>query len=453
MTQIKYLIIGVIVGGALMYLMSAINAQSAQTTTGNTTAVSAPAAASAATPAATPTTTPTTSPAPPSSNESSANDFGSSPVVTINKNPITLRQVEDTLLSQEGVRQLLEMLEKQYSVTDWSKLKDKDVIVQTATWRLTRVMLAAQLLQQKAGDAREDLIGIELVRQALEKEKIVIDETAIQNEVKRMEKRHYDALEVRNKPYMEFRSFIEQTQKMKFDEYIHQEGFKMGAGIRILVERQAQQSIADEQLQDYLKLHINNYRVQEAADLSSIYIPYQLTKDANGADVVTEEEKIRLFGVMQQLHKAIISRQVSFERTFQTFGKVYEQHADPGGRLGFVNRDGKRPIKGSRVINSLVMDEAFAAQPPYPVLLKPIATAEGMELALVHSRRSGKEPVFNEIKNQVISDIVDAELTVRTQRTLEGLRRDAVIDYQSLPPLIKKRAQDAGLTTATQTAP
>ena len=372
---------------------------------------------------------------------------GNAPVVIINGEAITLRQVEDTLLSQEGVQQLMDMLEKQYNVTNWSTLSDKDVIVQTGTWRLTRVTLAAQLLKMKASEAREDLIGITLIRQALAKEGIIIDEAVIANEVKRMEKRHYEALEARKQPYMEFRAFIEQTQKMPFNEYIHQDGFKMGAGIRILVERAAKKTLTDDQLKAYMVEHIHRYRVQEAVDVSAIYIPYQKTKGADGKETVTEDEKIRLYGVMQLLHKAILGRKVSFERTFHSYGKVYEQHADVNGRLGFVNRDGTRAIKGSRRIASRPMDEAFAAQPPYPVLLAPVASDEGMELLLVHSRRSGKEAEFAELRDRIVSDIVDAELPERTKRTIEDIRRAAVIDYQSLPPLIDQRTKDAGLPT------
>jgi hypothetical protein len=370
---------------------------------------------------------------------------GNAPTVFVNGEAITLRQMEDALLSQEGVQQLLEMLEKHYNGTDWTKLSDRDVVVQTGTWRLTRVSLAAQLLKMKAGDAREDLIGIALVQQAMAKAGVNVDEAVIQNEVKRMEKRHYDALEARKQPYMEFRSFIEQTQKMKFDEYIHQDGFKVGAGIRILVENAAKKELTDDQLKAFMVEHINRYRVQEAADVSAIYTPYTKAKGPDGKEMVSAAEKSRLLGVMQNLHKAILGRQVSFERTFQAFGKVYEQHADANGRLGFVNRDGTRPIKGSRRIDAHAMEEALAAQPPYPVLLAPIASDEGVEILLVHSRRSGKEPEFDQLRERLISDIVDAELAERTKRTLADIRRTSVIDYQSLPPLIDQRVKDAGL--------
>jgi hypothetical protein len=367
----------------------------------------------------------------------------------VNDKPITLRAIEDALLKKEGVAQVLDMLDRQYSVMDWSALQDRDVIVQTATWRLTRLSLGAQLLKAHASDAREDLIGIALVTQALEKNNIVIDEAAIQNEVKRMEKRHYDALEARKQPYMEFKQFIEQTQKIPFENYIHQEGFKMGVGIRILVERATRQELTDNDLHKYLAANEDRYLVQEAADLSAIYIPYQTNKTDGGKDVVTEDEKIRVYGVMQQLYDAIMKRQVSFERTFQTFGKVYDAHADAQGRLGFVNRDGTRMQKGSRRVDPKAMNEAFAVQPPYPQLLKPVVGDSGIELLMVHSRRAGKAPVFADLRERIMSDIVDSELPARTKKLLDSLRRSSVIDYRSLPPLLDQRARAAGLPTTT----
>jgi hypothetical protein len=302
-------------------------------------------------------------------------------------------------------------------------------------------------LKLKADEAREDLIKITLVRQALAKAGVVIDQAVIANEVKRMEKRHYEGLEARKQPHMEFKSFIEQSQNMPFDEYIHQDGFKMGAGIRILVEQAASKTLTDEHLKKYMAEHLNRYRIQAAVDVSAIYFPY--TKDKEGK--ITEEEKIRAYSVMQNIHKAIINRSVTFERSFHLYSRIYEQHADPYGRLGFVNRDGTRPIKGSRRIASRAMEEAFAVQPPYPVLLAPIADESGVELLLVHGRRAGKEVDFAEIRDRLVSDIVDAELPERTTRIIEDIRRAAVIDYRSLPPLIEQRdkeVEDAGLPTA-----
>jgi len=425
--RLKFLVIGLIAGGLLVYALRPTTA-SATPTAGGPLPVTKPAK-----------TTPVAA---------VASDAGKAPVALVDGHAISLREVENTLLKQEGVQQLMTMLDEEFKRTNWERLGDHDILVQINSWRVNRVSVVAQLLKQKAGDAREDLIGIMLVRNALTKEGVVVDDALIATEVKRMEKRHYEGLEARKQPHMDFRAFIEQTQKVPFEQYIAQEGFRMGAGIRALVERRAAAQLTDAHLTEWFDRHIDRYRVQAAADISSIYIPFKTTKGPDGKDQVTQEEKDRLTSVMVQFHQAVFKRELSFERTFQIWGRPYEQNADAGGRLGLVNRDGSRPIKGARRVSQRAMDEAFAAQPPYPVLLSPVAAELGIDLLLVHARRAGKEPVFAELRAQLVADIVDSELADRTKRVLDDLRRAAVIDYRSLPALISQRVADAGLSSA-----
>lgn len=431
-TRFTLLVVGMLAGAALMYGLRPGAVAPLTPTPVSTTAQTAPSTPGAVPAPAVAATTP--------------EDTGNAPVAVVDQRIITLREVENTLLRQEGVQQLMEMLDEQFKRTNWEALTDRDVLIQTNSWRVTRLAVAAQLLKQKAGDAREDLIGIALVQNALKKENVVVDDAVIANEIRRMEKRHIDGLEARKQPYIDFRSFIEQTQKMPLEQYARQEGFRMGAGIRVLVERRAAAELTPDQLQEWFAKHIERYRVQAAADISDIYIPYQASKGADGKEHITQQEKDRLLGVMAQLHQAIFKRQVAFERTFQTFSKPFEPNADVNGRLGWVNRDGSRALKGSRRVAQAAMDEAFAAQPPYPVLLSPVASDLGIDLILVHARRAGKEPVFSDVNAQLVSDIVDAELAPRTKRVLDELRRSAVIDYRTLPPLIEKRSQAAGLS-------
>ena len=435
-TRVKFLVIGLVAGAALTYglrpLVAPVTAAPHVITASSVAGGPAPAAKSD----------------PSTKTPAGANSAGAAPVAVVDGHAITLREVENVLLKQEGVQQLMTMLEEEFKRTDWDRLGDRDVLVQTNAWRVNRVSVAAQLLKQKAGDAREDLIGIALVRGALKKEGVVVNDALIANEVTRMEKRHYEGLEARKQPYLDFRAFIEQTQKVPFDEYIAQEGFRMGAGIRAVVERRAAAELTNERLQEWFANHIDRYRVQAAADISAIYLPYQTIKGLDGKELVTQEEKDKRMSVMIQLHQAVFKRQVSFERTFQTFARGFEQNADAGGRLGWVNRDGSRPIKGSRRIAQRAMDEVFVVQPPYPVLLSPVASELGIDLLWVHGRRAGKEPVFADLRTQLVADIVDSELAPRTKRVLDDLRRSAVIDYRSLPALIEQRVKDAGILSA-----
>jgi hypothetical protein len=434
--RLKFLVIGGLAGAALVFGLRPTSDSSKHVSPvpqANPQHMSTP---STSEPSAAPAT---------SSTSVSKIDSSSATVANVNGVPITLREVENALLRKEGVEQLMTMLEEHFKHTNWDDVQDRDIMVQTQNWRLTRLGVAAQLLKQKAGDAREDLIGIALVGQALKREAIVIDDALIEEEIKRMEKRHYESLESAKKTYVDFKSFIEQSQKMPFVQYVRQEGFRMGAGIRVLVERQATKEISEEQIQDWFTKNLERYRVQPAADVSSIFVPYERTKSKDGVEIVTQQEKDRLMGVMTQLHGAISRRQVTFAQTYRTFGRVHEQHANSEGRLGWINRDGTRGIKGARQIGARAMDEAFAVQPPFPVLLSPLPTEDGIELMQVHARRAGQEPILADLRAQVIGDIVDKELPKRTQQTLNDLRRAAEIDYRSLPSLIEQRMNEAGL--------
>ena len=433
--RVKWLAIGVIAGAALVYGLRPA---------ANVTVVPAPVISRPS--AEQPTSSALTSAAK-STPPLGVDDTGAEPVAVVDGHPITIRQVEDTLLKKEGVEQLVSMLDTSLKQTNWAALRDHDILAQINSWRVTRISVAAQLIKEKADDAREDLIGIALVQNALAKEGVMIDDTLIANELKRMEKRHIAAQEARKLPYVEFRTMIEHEEKMPLEQYTSQPGFRMGAGVRVLVERRAKDQLTEEQLKEWFAKHIEQYRIQDAVDISAIYIPFERITGADGKDKpATQDERDAKMGNMINFHQSISQNKMTFEKIFRTFGKAYDQHANADGRLGWVNRDGSRPIKGSRRVAKNVMDEAFAAQPPYPQLLSPVISDSGIDLIKVHDRRLGQEPVFADMKSQLISDIVDRELKARTKQVLDQLRRAAVIEYRSLPPVIEKRAAAAGLS-------
>lgn len=437
MMRVKWLVIGVIAGAALVYGLR----PTSSVTVGPAPVISGSSATQ-------PTSSALTS-AVKSTPPLGVDDTGAEPVAVVDGHPITIRQVEDTLLKKEGVEQLVSMLDTSLKQTNWAALRDHDILAQINSWRVTRISVAAQLIKEKADDAREDLIGIALVQNALAKEGVTIDDTLIANELKRMEKRHMAAQEARKLPYVEFRTMIEHEEKMPLEQYTSQPGFRMGAGVRVLVERRAKDQLTEDQLKEWFAKHIEQYRIQDAVDISSIYIPFERITGAEGKDKpATQDERDAKMGNMINFHQSIFQNKMTFEKIFRTFGKVYDQHASADGRLGWVNRDGSRPIKGSRRVATKAMDEAFAAQPPYPQLLSPVISDSGIDLIKVHARRLGQEPVFADIKSQLISDIVDRELPARTKRVLEELRRAAVIEYRSLPPVIEKRAAAAGLSAS-----
>jgi hypothetical protein len=375
------------------------------------------------------------------------------PVAVVNGQGISLREIEDALLKQEGVEQVMDLVKNQLDNTDWGRLADGDIIVQMKGWRLSRAMLSAQLLGEHAAKVREEFINIRLVEQALAKEGVAVDQAAIDAEIVRMERRLRDGLEARGQPQVDFRSFIQQTQKMPLEEFARQPGFRMLTGLHLLVHRRGRVELTEADLRTYLDAHLDRYRLAEAVDLSDLFIPFQKEKDAAGQDRVTDEEKTRLEAVMRQFHAGIRNGQVTFAKTWHAFGRMFDQNTGADGRLGWIARSGNRGVKGARQVAAKVMEQAFAAQPPFPVLLEPVVHDTGIDLVQVHGRRAAQEPVFSELRERLVQDLVDSELEARTQRLLNELRRAAAIDYASLPELVRQRSAQAGLPGAAAPGP
>jgi hypothetical protein len=372
-------------------------------------------------------------------------------VAKVNGEDVSLRDLEDALLKKEGAEQVEEAVHKLLDLTNWSKLHDDDLIVATAFGQVKRRQIAIHLLNEKAGPVREELINIALVEQALRHEGVVIDDAAKEAEVARMEKRLHEGLEKRKQPVMDLRTFIQQSEKTSLENFILQPGFKMLAGLHVLVQKQARIEVKDPELQAYFDEHIERYRTAEAVDISDIFIPYLAERNQEGVEVISENEKAQRQQVASSLYNMIRRNQLSFEKTFAGFAKNADQDADAGGRVGWVTRDGLRGKRGSRRIPARVVDEAFQAQGPFPALLSPVIHDLGVDIIRVHARRAGQEAVLGLMRERVLTDLVDAEIDPRTKRLLDGLRRASTIIYGSLPSIIKERAQIAG--EAAQTDP
>jgi hypothetical protein len=373
-------------------------------------------------------------------------------VAKVNGEELSLRDLEDALLKKEGAEQVEDAVHKLLDLTNWSKLHDDDLIVATAFGQVKRRQIAIHLLSEKAGPVREELINIALVEQALRREGVVIDDAAKQAEVARMEKRLHESLEKRKQPMMDLRTFIQQSEKTTLENFILQPGFRMLAGLHILVQRQARKEVKDPELQAYFDQHIERYRVEEAVDISDIFIPYISERAADGSEVISETEKAQRQQVASSLYNMVRRNEMSFEKTFAGFAKNADQDADAGGHVGWVTRDGLRGKRGARRIPTRVVEEAFSAQGPFPTLLSPVIHDLGVDIIRVHARRASQEASLGLMHERVLTDLVDSEIDPRTKRLLDGLRRASTIIYSSLPSIIKERSQGAGAEASADPA-
>src|SRR5262245_18916586 len=118
-----------------------------------------------------------------------AEEPASDAVAVVNGETLTLRMLEDSMLRKEGAELVEELVQRELDKMPWTELKDDDVIVQIANWRLRRVGLAAQLLGTSAGKVRDELINITLVKQAMAAAGLTVGDEDIKNEIARMQAR------------------------------------------------------------------------------------------------------------------------------------------------------------------------------------------------------------------------------------------------------------------------
>ncbi|HYE05487.1 MAG TPA: hypothetical protein VEL07_08135 [Planctomycetota bacterium] len=370
------------------------------------------------------------------------------PVAAVDGAPLTLRQLEDALLEREGADLIEDLVHERLGQTPWIDLKDEDVLLEIAGMRLRRGLLAAQLLRQKAADVREELINISVVDQALKREGVVVGDAEIAAELTRMRASFDQRMAARDDGVrMQFDDYIQQSQQMPVSEFARQPGFRMGAGLHIMAERRIRAELTPEMMRAYFERNRADYDVAEAVDLSLISIPYEKIQIAPGPMVVTEAERRRLFGVLRDI-RASIADGAAFAKAWQLWGRGWDPDAAPDGRIGWIGRDGARSTKGAKPVPAAAVAAAFAATGTEPILLDPIAHDEGVVLLLVHGRRAAKAAEFAAIEDRVRDDIVAAAIEGRTQRLLGELRGIAQVDYESLPPLIERRAAETGLDAA-----
>ena len=111
----------------------------------------------------------------------------------------------------------------------------------------------------------------------------------------------------------------------------------------------------------------------EACDCQAIFIPYQTTPGADGKPLVSDDERLRLDGVIDTIHRQLVAGKTDFGVAYRLFARSYDVDADGEGRIGWIRRDGSRDKRGARVLAPEVIKAVFAVKGPFPLLLPPIA--------------------------------------------------------------------------------
>jgi hypothetical protein len=202
----------------------------------------------------------------------------------------------------------------------------------------------------------------------------------------------------------------------------------MLAGIHALVAKRARAELDDTVLRQHFDRDPERYRQHEAVDLQALFIPYRKEKDGAGRPAVTLQEREKLLGVGMTLAGQVVRNETPFEQVWERFGRSYDPEAGAGGRIGWVTADGRREQRGSRPVPKDAMAQAWAAK-KFPHVIMPVAADDGVWLLRVLGRRSERAPVFEEVRERVFDDLLDASLEERTAALLKSLKKQARVTY------------------------
>ncbi|MBA3709612.1 MAG: peptidyl-prolyl cis-trans isomerase [Planctomycetes bacterium] len=364
------------------------------------------------------------------------------PVAMVNGQPVTLRAVEDALLRREGAEKIEEWVHGELDRIEWSRLSDDQPLLAIGSDTLTRKDLALALLKSgTCGKVRDELISIAMVEQALVKEGITVDSAAIDATYAAMERQFERDAAAKHKERIDFASYLRASEQKTPEQFKQQPGFRLLAGLRVLVLKQARTEIAEADLKAWFEGRRESYDQAEAVQLSDIFVAYQVHKGPDGKDRVDPDEPDRvLIDGMMPLYRAIKEGQQSFEQTWQVYGKGYDRDAGAGGALGWVTRNGVRSRPGARPVPAEAMEKAFAAK-EFPSLIVPVKGPGGVDLLRVEAHRPAKAADFAEVKERVLCDLVETQVDERTTRMLADLRRASDVRYESLPEVIERRGK------------
>ncbi len=386
-------------------------------------------AAETAPPASTPAKPPAATPAPAPTNV----DPALLVVALVNGQPVTLRQVEDALLKKEGSDQLQDWVQSTFGKIDWLHIPDDYVILEVGGKKLHRRELAMQLLQKGAGDAREDLINIAVVQDAILKQGIAVDQAASDAAWMCFKKEFEDSHKDQGH-YLDFASYLSATQHTTEAEFRRQPGFLMFAGLRLLTLAQARKTESDATLQDWFQAHQGTWDRPEAALLDEIYLPSR--KGDN-------DDKGRWLTTAYDIAQQISSGKKTFAAAWEIWGKSWDPDAKAGGSIGWIPRNGSRVNVESPVLPTALMVEIFQvpeAKLAKPVLLPPFEAENGILLMQVEARRAATPVALADVRDAVLVDMISHQLKERMKLVLDQLRLDAKVEYQSLPALIDQRS-------------
>lgn len=354
-------------------------------------------------------------------------------VARVGATDITRAQLANELLRREGSTALLDWVQGHLDNLDWSVIADDAVVMTVAGHALRKRDLAAAMLRDKGARVREELVDIAMVEQAIAREGVVVDDALLASEFRMMERDFHKRLAASGQGYIDFASYIRSKQKMSPEQFLAQPAVRMLAAIHELVRRRLRAEWDDARLAAKLEAERERWNQRQGVDLSVIHLPW----DRGAGGVVSDEERIRLQGVANLIQRQIAAKEVTFEKAWEAFGRSWDG-GGPGGRVGWVDLDGRRADPKDRIIPQALVAKAVAFDGPLPALLSPTVHEAGVDLAILHGKRPARIVTLAEVRERLLQDELERQLEPRTKALMSELRAAAGIVYGSLPGSAKE---------------
>jgi hypothetical protein len=386
-----------------------------------------------------PTVAATPAPPPPGADLPADPQVLAAPVAVVNGQDISLRAVEDAALRKEAADEVRAWLADKVDRLAWDRVADAAPLVVLDGVTLTRRDLAVGLLAKGVGSIREDLIAQTLVEQELTRTGTTLSTDLLEAEYRRIERKFHAELAKRGQPPVPYEDWLRSKRGQSRDAFLGERGFRLGAGLHAMVVADASASVDDTALAAWFSAQRSRYDEAEAVDLSTIFLPYRASaRDATGP-VVMPADRDALLSVCIGLWDQIRKGTTTFETTWSTYAASHER-TGPGGRLGWVGRNGVRDLTDTRILPAAVMAAAFSDTTGLPRLLMPIQGETGIDLVRVHAWRPARTAELAAIRPRVVEDWIEDRLEPLTAAWMQRLKNRSSIVYKSLPELTRVRS-------------
>jgi len=360
---------------------------------------------------------------------------------------ISANRIAAEVLGRHGAAEAQRQVSERLIALDWAGLGDDTVLADMGAWSVRRGQLAAMLLADKGAQVREDLINFVALDRGFVKLGVVIDRAAQDAAIAVLEHQYRASAESAK---ISFRDYVRQTQGASVEEFMRQPAFRLLAGLHILVERAARAEFDEDRLKETFAQRAELFNVSAAVDLAVVFLPLARQAGKDGRLLpVADSARSALAERIRVLHDELRSGKRTLAQVWLEHGRQFDAYEAPGGRLGWVDRAGKRETgRTSAPVPKAVVECAFSAKGPFPMLLPPLIEDAGATLIEVQARRDDHRPSFAEARERVLRELMMSTYEQRGERVRADLRRQVEVDYGTigLMEIVDERRKTLGGT-------